>query len=113
MEAALEDVVHVRALELSIHCPRLALRRPADLGLRIDNLVRQPEFVAYLAEARFAGPVVVRTGGSNETWLSVQVVVALEYQERVLECLRLLSRAIKKLILLKLEIYFSNACENS
>jgi len=52
----------------------LELRRPADLGLRIDNLVRQPEFVRYLQAGQFVNPVVIRTGAAEGTFLSLQIV---------------------------------------
>ena len=38
----------------------LDLRRTADLGLRIENLLREPEFVRYLAGGEYANPVVIR-----------------------------------------------------
>jgi two-component system phosphate regulon sensor histidine kinase PhoR len=50
----------------------LALRRPADLGLRIDNLVRQPQFVRYLNNQQFANPVTVQFGDGQ--FLSLQLV---------------------------------------
>jgi two-component system phosphate regulon sensor histidine kinase PhoR len=52
----------------------LNLRRTADLGLRIDNLVRQPEFARYLNEGQYANPVVIRTGATDGLYLSLQVV---------------------------------------
>jgi len=53
---------------------QLNLRRPADLGLRIDNLVRQPEFVQYLHGGQFANPVVLRMGTGEAVFLSLQFV---------------------------------------
>src|SRR5246500_5333390 len=38
----------------------LDLRRTGDLGLRIENLIRQPQFVRYLARQDFSNPVVIR-----------------------------------------------------
>jgi two-component system, OmpR family, phosphate regulon sensor histidine kinase PhoR len=52
----------------------LNLRRPADLGLRIDNLVRQPEFARYLAGAQYANPVIIRIGAGEPVFLSLQFV---------------------------------------
>jgi two-component system, OmpR family, phosphate regulon sensor histidine kinase PhoR len=52
----------------------LNLRRPADLGLRIDNLVRQPEFARYLSGAQYANPVVIRVGTGEPLYLSLQFV---------------------------------------
>src|SRR5580700_8466405 len=52
----------------------LFLRRPADLGLRIDNLVRQPEFLRYLNSGQFSTPVVLRGGKADHLYLSLQIV---------------------------------------
>src|SRR5580698_10943739 len=52
----------------------LNLRRTADLGLRIDNLVRQPEFARYLNEGQYANPIVIRTGATDGLYLSLQIV---------------------------------------
>ena len=38
----------------------LGLKRPIDIGLRIDNLIRSPEFVHYLHGEDFAVPLVIR-----------------------------------------------------
>ena len=51
----------------------LNLRRTADLGMRIENLLRAPEFVRYLAGGDFANPVVVRTSTGEDGFLSLQV----------------------------------------
>jgi two-component system, OmpR family, phosphate regulon sensor histidine kinase PhoR len=51
----------------------LNLRRTADLGMRIENLLRAPEFVRYLAAADFANPVVVCTTTGEDGFLSLQV----------------------------------------
>jgi two-component system, OmpR family, phosphate regulon sensor histidine kinase PhoR len=51
----------------------LNLRRTADLGMRIENLLRAPEFVRYLAAGDFANPVVVRTTTGEDGFLSLQV----------------------------------------
>jgi two-component system phosphate regulon sensor histidine kinase PhoR len=52
----------------------LGLRGKGDVGLRIDNLVRQPEFVQYLRDAQFALPVTVRSLADVEQHLSLQMV---------------------------------------
>ena len=52
----------------------LDLRRPADLGLRIDNLVRQPEFSRYLLSGEYDNPIVIHQGAVDGTFLSLQVV---------------------------------------
>jgi len=62
----------------------LALRRPADLGLRIDNLVRQPEFVRYLNGHQYANPVIVRSATSESQFLALQVVPYGEGQQLLL-----------------------------
>jgi two-component system phosphate regulon sensor histidine kinase PhoR len=50
----------------------LELRSTADLGLRIDNLLREPEFVRYLARQDFSNPVVIRPTMGEDTYLSLQ-----------------------------------------
>lgn len=52
----------------------LGLRRKLDYGLRIDNLLRQPEFARYIGSKDFNSAVVVRMGRSPETFLSLQLV---------------------------------------
>jgi two-component system, OmpR family, phosphate regulon sensor histidine kinase PhoR len=51
----------------------LNLRRTADLGMRIEHLLREPEFVRYLAGSDYANPVVIRTAGGDDNFLSLQV----------------------------------------
>jgi two-component system phosphate regulon sensor histidine kinase PhoR len=54
----------------------LHLRSPGDAGLRIDSLVRRPEFVNYLRGGDFRSPVVVPGGGaSSEQFLHFQIVL--------------------------------------
>jgi two-component system phosphate regulon sensor histidine kinase PhoR len=52
----------------------LELSRRADLGLRIDNLVRHPDFVQYLRGADHAGPVIVRVDMNKEKFLAFQLI---------------------------------------
>jgi two-component system phosphate regulon sensor histidine kinase PhoR len=52
----------------------LALRRKADLRLRIINLVRDPALVRYLEHADFSEPLVISRGESPRVHLSLQVV---------------------------------------
>src|SRR6202162_6315353 len=52
----------------------LGFRGKADFGLRIENLVRQPEFVRYLRGGQFATPVIVRSSAGAEQYLSLQIV---------------------------------------
>ena len=51
----------------------LELRSTADLGLRIENLLREPEFVRYLARQDYTNPVVIRPTSSENSYLSLQV----------------------------------------
>jgi two-component system phosphate regulon sensor histidine kinase PhoR len=52
----------------------LGLKRPIDLGLRIDNLIRSPEFVLYLHGDDFAMPLVIRPPVQLDLYLALQVV---------------------------------------
>lgn len=52
----------------------LGLRGHDDFGVRIDNLLRQPEFGRYLDEARYEVPLIIRPIVAAETHLSLQVV---------------------------------------
>jgi two-component system phosphate regulon sensor histidine kinase PhoR len=52
----------------------LGLRRPVDIGLRIDNLIRSPEFVLYLHGDDFALPLVIRPPVQAELYLALQLV---------------------------------------
>jgi two-component system, OmpR family, phosphate regulon sensor histidine kinase PhoR len=51
----------------------LELRRSADLGMRIENLLREPEFVRYLAGQEYSNPVVIRPTTAEDRYLSLQV----------------------------------------
>jgi two-component system phosphate regulon sensor histidine kinase PhoR len=51
----------------------LSLRRTADLGLRIENLLREPEFARYLALQDYSNPVVIHPT-TEDCYLSLQVV---------------------------------------
>jgi two-component system phosphate regulon sensor histidine kinase PhoR len=52
----------------------LELKPQLDLGLRIDNLIRAPEFVAYLRSGSFDAPITVRVPMRGGTTLSLYVV---------------------------------------
>jgi two-component system phosphate regulon sensor histidine kinase PhoR len=52
----------------------LHLRSRGDVGLRIDNLVRRPEFVQYLRSGDYSTPVVVQATGVSEQYLHFQIV---------------------------------------
>jgi len=52
----------------------LDLSRRADLGLRIDNLVRHPDFVRYLRAGQYSMPVVVRLDTPTERFIAFQLI---------------------------------------
>jgi len=52
----------------------LDLSRRADLGLRIDNLVRNPDFVRYLRGGQYTMPVIVRIDTPVERHLAFQLI---------------------------------------
>jgi len=52
----------------------LGLQRKGDHGLRIDNLIRAPDFVAYLELGDYANPVVITWPVGGELTLSVQLI---------------------------------------
>jgi len=54
----------------------LGLRRKLDFGMRIENLIRQPEFTRYLEAGPQAAPVVVRYVAGEERFLACQVIPA-------------------------------------
>src|SRR5690606_22822347 len=52
----------------------LALRRRADLGMRLVNLVRDPALARYLEAGDYGEPLVIGIGGEPRQHLSIQVV---------------------------------------
>jgi two-component system phosphate regulon sensor histidine kinase PhoR len=52
----------------------LGLKRPVDVGLRIDNLIRSPEFVRYLHGDDYSTPLVIRPPVQLELYLALQLV---------------------------------------
>src|SRR5260221_7234985 len=52
----------------------LHLRGRTDIGLRVDNLVRRPEFVEYLRSGKYTIPVIVQAGGLSDQYLHFQIV---------------------------------------
>ena len=52
----------------------LDLRRTGDLGLRIENLLREPEFTRYLRLQDYTNPVVIRRANRDDCYLSLQIV---------------------------------------
>jgi two-component system, OmpR family, phosphate regulon sensor histidine kinase PhoR len=51
----------------------LDLRRTADLGMRIEHLLREPEFIRYLAGGDYSNAVVIRPPAGEDSYLSLQV----------------------------------------
>ncbi|MBV6416723.1 MAG: Phosphate regulon sensor protein PhoR [Steroidobacteraceae bacterium] len=62
----------------------LGLRGRQDVGVRIDNLLRRPEFGAYLAGGDHSRPLLLRTGEATEAWLSLHVLPYGEGQRLLL-----------------------------
>jgi two-component system, OmpR family, phosphate regulon sensor histidine kinase PhoR len=63
----------------------LQLRRKRDFGIRIENLVRHPNFVSYLRSATPAEGVVVHEPGDNGgRWLSFNLVRTRASQRQLL-----------------------------
>jgi two-component system phosphate regulon sensor histidine kinase PhoR len=52
----------------------LGLKRPVDVGLRVDNLIRSPEFIRYLHGDDFAQPLIIRPPVHAELFLALQIV---------------------------------------
>ncbi len=52
----------------------LGLKRPIDLGLRVDNLIRTPEFIHYLHGEDFALPLIIRPPVQLDLYLALQLV---------------------------------------
>src|SRR5271166_4636934 len=52
----------------------LGLKRPIDIGLRVDNLIRTPEFIHYLHGDDYALPLVIRPPVQSDQYLALQVV---------------------------------------
>jgi two-component system phosphate regulon sensor histidine kinase PhoR len=52
----------------------LGLKKKKDKGQRIDNLIRAPRFVNFIAEGDFAEPVVITSPINDNQFLSVRLV---------------------------------------
>src|SRR5450631_2376621 len=52
----------------------LGLKRPVDVGLRVDNLIRAPEFVRYLHADDYSVPVTIRPPVHTDLFLALQLV---------------------------------------
>lgn len=48
--------------------------RPSDRGIRIDNILRQPAFVAYLKEKDFEHPITLSSDRDDRTLLEIRIV---------------------------------------
>ena len=62
----------------------LGLRAASDLGVRIENLLREPAFGHYLHKGDYANPVVVRRSSPQDSYLSVQLVAYGDGQQLLL-----------------------------
>ena len=62
----------------------LGLRADSDLGVRIENLLREPAFGHYLHKGDYATPVVVRRSSPQDSYLSVQLVAYGDGQQLLL-----------------------------
>ena len=62
----------------------LGLRAASDLGVRIENLLRDPAFGHYLHKGDYANPVVVRRSSPQDSYLSVQLVAYGDGQQLLL-----------------------------
>jgi two-component system, OmpR family, phosphate regulon sensor histidine kinase PhoR len=62
----------------------LGLRRPDDVGLRIDNLLRHPEFSRYLDASEFSNSIVLQPDVGLDSYLSLQVVPYGDGQQLIL-----------------------------
>jgi two-component system phosphate regulon sensor histidine kinase PhoR len=54
----------------------LGLRRKFDYGVRVENFVRNPEFVAYLRRGGDGGPIELRPQDGDDCHLSLQLIRA-------------------------------------
>jgi two-component system phosphate regulon sensor histidine kinase PhoR len=52
----------------------LGLKRPIDIGLRIDNLIRAPDFIYYLHGDDFSMPLIIRPPVQVDWYLALQLV---------------------------------------
>lgn len=52
----------------------IGIRHPSDIGHRIDNLVRQPDFVDYLLKGDFSEPCSIPSPINNEIQLEIRLM---------------------------------------
>ena len=62
----------------------LQLRRKRDFGMRIENLIRHPDFNAYLQREDTSGGVVIQQSVDGDLWLSLHLVTTLHAERRLL-----------------------------
>src|SRR5690606_26281255 len=62
----------------------LGLRRKRDFGMRIENLVRHPDFIEYLRRGEAGEGVVVYASGDGGRWLSFHLVRAGSSERQLL-----------------------------
>ncbi len=62
----------------------LDLRRKADLGLRIDNLIRAPDFIRYLEVGDFSDAVFITWPAGSDLDLSIQMIPYGSGQQMIL-----------------------------
>ncbi|MET0657366.1 MAG: phosphate regulon sensor histidine kinase PhoR [Steroidobacteraceae bacterium] len=62
----------------------LQLRRKRDFGMRIENLIRHPDFGAYLQREDATGGVIIQQSVAGDLWLSLHLVTTPHVQRRLL-----------------------------
>lgn len=62
----------------------LGLRRKVDYGIRIDNLVRNPEFVEYLDKRGAMAPPRIRVPKQDDRWLLFRLVTTSDTGQQLL-----------------------------
>jgi two-component system phosphate regulon sensor histidine kinase PhoR len=62
----------------------LGLHRKRDMGMRIENLVRHPDFVAYLEDSDGTAPVRIPQAAGQEKWFSIYLVQTRSVRQRLL-----------------------------
>jgi two-component system, OmpR family, phosphate regulon sensor histidine kinase PhoR len=71
----------------------LGLRRKIDFGLRIENLIRHPDFVRYLDARDYASPIILGAPLAPDAFLSLHVVAYGAGQQLLL--VRDVTRAVR------------------
>jgi two-component system phosphate regulon sensor histidine kinase PhoR len=62
----------------------LGIRYPRDAGMRVGNLLRDPDFMHYLEHGEFAEPLELPSPANTENAISVQVIQFGERQKLIL-----------------------------